>query len=82
MITGKNADAPTTARLKIAPSKIAIILSSGVLNPNERLPEMRISAKAIKNTTMPLHDICRQLRSFPSPKIVYKRFMLLKSIVL
>jgi len=48
IITGTNADAPTIARLKIAPSNIEMILSSGLCMPNERLPDIRISKKAIK----------------------------------
>jgi hypothetical protein len=60
-MTGKNPDAPTIARLSNAPSKITIMLSSGVLTPKDRRPDMRMSrSETIKN------NYC-QCNSFAAP---------------
>ena len=68
IITGKKPDAPTIALPKIVPNKIIIILSSGVLIPNDLLPEILIKISAKKKTTIPRQVICKEFRSFPCPK--------------
>jgi len=69
----KNGDAPTIPLLNVAPSNMAMILSSGVRTPKDRLPDILISASAIKNTAMPRQHICAASRFLPSPNILIKK---------
>ena len=66
--TGKKGDTPTTARLNIAPNNITMILSIGVLRPNDLLPDILISNSAMMKTSIPRQLICRTVRSLPVPK--------------
>ena len=76
--TAKKGDAPTIARLSVAPSVMVIILSKGVRTPKERLPDIRIKMKAIAKTAIPRQPICSVVRFFPSPNISINEFIALK----
>ena len=72
---GRKGDAPTMARLRVAPKVMVIILSSGVRTPNERRPEILINMKAAINTKAPREPICSMSKFFPWPKSSVKKFM-------
>ena len=62
-------EAPTTARLSIAPSIITIILSNADFDPNDLMPEIRMSMSAMKNIKNDLAVISPASRLPPVPKI-------------
>jgi hypothetical protein len=70
-IVEKKGDAPTTPRLRIAPSMMTRILSNAVLIPKIRIPAIRISKRAIKNIIKALAAICKGASSSPLPKISF-----------
>ena len=66
---GKNAEAPTMARLNTAPKTIVTTLSSGVCNPKDRLPDILIKTRAITKTATVRHAIWSVFKSLPAPNI-------------
>ena len=65
--TGTKGETPTTARLRIAPHRMVMMLSSGMRRPKDLRPEILMSINAIRKTATARLHIWSVSKFLPSP---------------